>query len=122
MKKRLTSSQREVLKFLSRGHHIYIDERGKFMMSKVKKDDGTYEAAIAGHSHTRTSVHARKVGAHMYRPTIETLLDSHLLTGVFDENQRPTWVLNKDNEEYANDLKELIIESALGITRKAGIK
>ncbi len=114
-KKRLTESQREVIKFLARGHHIYIDERGKFQLSKLKKADGTFETAIAGHS--RTGGYNAK-GAHMYRPTIEGFLDANLLIGYFDENQRPTWTLNDKNKEYADELKELLVEGALGITRK----
>lgn len=115
-KKRLTESQREIIKFLARGHHIYIDERGKFQLSKVKKADGTFETAIAGHLHTGRQW--RNEGAHMYRPTIEGFLDAHLLIGHFDKNQRPTWTLNDKNKEYADELKELQVESALGITRK----
>ena len=108
-KYKLTAAQKEIIRFLARGEVIFFDDRGKLRLSTKGKTKA--QVGMIDRSESST-------GIHQHRPTIEKLWDLHLLTGVFDDNQRAHWVLNKNNSEYASDIKELQIESALGVTRK----
>ena len=132
-KKKLTTPQREVVKYLARGQFLYMDERGKYRITTKENLDKTdveryhkifpiplepekIDMPLSGHSETRKDIIG---GAHMFRPTIEALHDANLLKGEFDKNQRPRWRLNTKNKEYADDIKMLIVEGALGVTRRA---
>ena len=116
MKKKLTEPQKEVLRYLAKGHILYFDERGKYRVTGEKKTDGTIDAPLSGHSETRRDLAG---GAHIYRPTIETLHNENLLVGEFDAHQRPRWKLNINNKEYEDEIKILRVEAALGVTRRA---
>jgi len=109
---KLTEPQQEVLRFLARGHHIYLNKRGKWMLTSERLSDGTILKALSGHTND-----SRGPDTHLYRPTVHFLIDNKIIKGYFNKDNMPCYKLNTKNVEYAEEIKLASVEGALGVTR-----
>ena len=110
---KLTDSQIEIIRFLGKGSEIYLDDRGKWRLTLIKRNDGTTESAVTGHS--------RWFGSppHLYRPTVEFFAEEKIIVGYFDkESGLPKYSLNTAHPKFKDQIKIAIVEGALGVTRK----
>ena len=113
-KKPLTDSQLEIIRFLGLGAHIYLDERGKWILTglPIPNSDGKGKGADTGHATTWEGE------SHLYRPTVEFLAKERIIIGYFDkESNLPCYKLCSEHPDYAKEIKCATVEAVLGITR-----
>ena len=117
-RKELTDSQLEIIRFLGRGCEIYNDTRGKWYLTPMKRTDGTLKKAQTGH--TNEAAYSDKLGTHLYRPTVNFLIDNKIITPINGEreNGKPRYKLNENHPDYKDEIEMAVVEGALGVTRQ----
>lgn len=110
---KLSASQKEILRCLANGRHIYIDNRNKYRMSTDANDPNDHVAS--GHGHD-----------HLYRPTIIFFINEGII--VPPTYEAPTrysnrLVLNDDYKgKFVDDVNGAMVEAALGVKRNTDDK
>jgi len=108
---KLTDSQKEIIRCLIDGRHIYIDSREKYRMSV----DHTHpeDDVASGHGHN-----------HLYRPTVIFFIEEKIIVPPHTDVGR-SWrlVLNDDyNGKFKMDIEGAEVENALGLKRNTDDK
>ena len=104
---KLTDSQKEIIRCLANGRHIYIDHRNKYRMSTDANDPN--DDVASGHGHN-----------HLYRPTIIFFIQEGIVVEKTANTCRHSGLLSL-NYDYAGKFKEdvdgALVETALGLKR-----
>ena len=103
---KLTDSQKEIIRCLANGRHIYIDNRNKYRMSTDANDPNDHVSS--GHGHD-----------HLYRPTIIFFIEEKIIVPPHTDVGRSWRLVLNDNYDgkFRLDIDGAMVEAALGVRR-----